>query len=133
MNMKKYFAVALLISVLVATPIQAAVVQDFERAGSIREEQQKSGNGEEENWIVIDPGKTGRGVQIVDESGKASVVVDRYGGIYVNGKFVVNGKEYREPDDTRAIFTPINGMLYATVLFSILMSFMRFTRKDEQT
>lgn len=128
--MKKGLVIGLLAGMLVATPAYAATVQDFGSAGSVRIEQESDGNGSGDEWIVITPGESGRGVQILNETGKASVVVDKYGGIYVNGKFVVNGQEYREHDDTRAIFTPINGMLYAAVLFSILMSFMRFRRKD---
>ena len=129
-TMKKGLVIGLLAGMLVATPAYAATVQDFGSAGSVRIEQESDGNGSGDEWIVITPGESGRGVQILNETGKASVVVDKYGGIYVNGKFVVNGQEYREHDDTRAIFTPINGMLYAAVLFSILMSFMRFRRKD---
>lgn len=128
--MKKGLIIGLLFGMLVTSPVHAAIAQDFGSAGSVRIEQQSDGNGSSDEWIVITPGESGRGVQILDETGKASVVVDRYGGIYVNGKFVVNGEEYREHDDTRAIFTPINGLLFAAVLFSILMSFMRFTRKD---
>jgi hypothetical protein len=129
-TMKKGLVIGLLAGMLVATPAHAATVQDFGSAGSVRIEQESDGNDSGDEWIVITPGESGRGVQILNETGKASVVVDRYGGVYVNGKFVVNGQEYREHDDTRAIFTPINGMLYAAVLFSILMSFMRFRRKD---
>ena len=47
-----------------------------------------------EFWLKKSLGST-QGV-FVDENGKAVVSVDRYGGVYVDGKLYVNGKEYKE-------------------------------------
>ena len=77
----------------------------------------------------MSPGESGRGVKIVDENGKAVVSVDRYGGVYVDGKLYVNGKEYKEDDSMKAAFTPINGFLYAAVIFSLLLNLIRFSKK----
>ena len=77
----------------------------------------------------MNPGESGRGIKIVDENGKAVVSVDRYGGVYVDGKLYVNGKEYKEDDSMRAAFTPINGFLYAAVLLSLVLSFFGFARR----
>ena len=57
------------------------------------------------------------------------VSVDRYGGVYVDGKLYVNGKEYKEDDSMKAAFTPINGFLYVAVIFSLLLNLIRFSKK----
>ena len=92
-------------------------------------QQEPNDNGGSDDWIVVSPGESGRGVKIVDENGKAVVSVDRYGGVYVDGKLYVNGKEYKEDDSMKAAFTPINGFLYAAVIFSLLLNLIRFSKK----
>jgi hypothetical protein len=47
----------------------------------------------------------------------------------VDGKLYVNGKEYKEDDSMKAAFTPINGFLYAAVIFSLLLNLIRFSKK----
>ena len=127
--MKKKIAMALLVATLAATPVYAAEIQDFGTAGSVSVQQQSNGDGGSDDWIVVNPGESGRGVKIVDENGKAVVSVDRYGGVYVDGKLYVNGKEYKEDDSMKAAFTPINGFLYAAVIFSLLLNLIRFSKK----
>lgn len=127
--MKKRIAMAFLLATLAATPVYAAEVQDFGTAGSVSVQQVPNGNGGSDDWIVVSPGESGRGVKIVDENGKAVVSVDRYGGVYVDGKLYVNGKEYKEDDSVKAAFTPINGFLYAAVIFSLLLNLIRFSKK----
>ena len=128
--MKKKIAMAFLLVTLAATPVYAAEVQDFGTAGNVSVQQQPNDNGGSDDWIVVSPGESGRGVKIVDENGKAVVSVDRYGGVYVDGKLYVNGKEYKEDDDSmRAAFTPINGFLYAAVLLSLVLSLFALTKK----
>ena len=127
--MKKKIAMAFLLATLAATPVYAAEVQDFGTAGNVSVQQQPNDNGGSDDWIVVSPGESGRGVKIVDENGKAVVTVDRYGGVYVDGKLYVNGKEYKEDDSMRAAFTPINGFLYAAVLFSLVCSLFALTKK----
>ena len=128
--MKKKIAMAFLLATLAAMPVYAAEIQDFGTAGSVSVQQQSNGDGGSDDWIVVSPGESGRGVKIVDENGKAVVSVDRYGGVYVDGKLYVNGKEYKEDDDSmRAAFTPINGFLYAAVLLSLVLSFFGFARR----
>ena len=127
--MKKKIAMAFLLATLAATPVYAAEVQDFGTAGNVSVQQQPNDNGESDDWIVVSPGESGRGVKIVDENGKAVVSVDRYGGVYVDGKLYVNGKEYKEDDSMKAAFTPINGFLYAAVIFSLLLNLIRFSKK----
>ena len=127
--MKKKIAMALLVATLAATPVYAAEIQDFGTAGNVSVQQQSNGDGGSDDWIVVSPGESGRGVKIVDENGKAVVSVDRYGGVYVDGKLYVNGKEYKEDDSMKAAFTPINGFLYAAVIFSLLLNLIRFSKK----
>jgi hypothetical protein len=127
--MKKKIATAFLLAMLAATPVYAAEVQDFGTAGNVSVQQQPNDNGGSDDWIVVNPGESGRGVKIVDENGKAVVSVDRYGGVYVDGKLYVNGKEYKEDGSMKAAFTPINGFLYAAVIFSLLLNLIRFSKK----
>jgi len=127
--MKKKIAMAFLLATLAATPVYAAEVQDFGTAGNVSVQQQPNDNGGSDDWIVVNPGESGRGVKIVDENGKAVVSVDRYGGVYVDGKLYVNGKEYKEDDSMKAAFTPINGFLYVAVIFSLLLNLIRFSKK----
>lgn len=127
--MKKKIATAFLLATLAATPVYAAEVQDFGTAGNVSVQQQPNDNGGSDDWIVVNPGESGRGVIIQDENKNAVVTVDRYGGIYVNGKLYVNGEEYGA-NSMRAAFTPVNGFLYAMVLFSLLLNLVRFTKKQ---
>lgn len=127
--MKKKIAMAFLLATLAATPVYAAEVQDFGTAGNVSVQQEPNDNGGSDDWIVVSPGESGRGVKIVDENGKAVVTVDRYGGVYVDGKLYVNGKEYKEDDSMKAAFTPINGFLYVAVIFSLLLNLIRFSKK----
>lgn len=127
--MKKKIAMAFLLATLAATPVYAAGVQDFGTAGNVSVQQQPNDNGGSDDWIVVSPGESGRGVKIVDENGKAVVSVDRYGGVYVDGKLYVNGKEYKEDDSMKAAFTPTNGFLYAAVLLSLLLNVLQFARR----
>ena len=127
--MKKKIAMAFLLATLAATPVYAAEVQDFGTAGNVSVQQEPNDNGGSDDWIVVSPGESGRGVKIVDENGKAVVSVDRYGGVYVDGKLYVNGKEYKEDGSMRAAFTPINGVLYAAVLLSLVFSLFALTKK----
>ena len=127
--MKKKIAMAFLLATLAATPVYAAEVQDFGTAGNVSVQQVPNGNGGSDDWIVVSAGESGRGVKIVDENGKAVVSVDRYGGVYVDGKLYVNGKEYKEDDSVKAAFTPINGFLYAAVLLSLVFSLFALTKK----
>lgn len=120
---------AFLLATLAATPVYAAEVQDFGTAGNVSVQQQPNDNGGSDDWIVVSPGESGRGVKIVDENGKAVVSVDRYGGVYVDGKLYVNGKEYKEDGSMKAAFTPINGFLYAAVLLSLVFSLFALTKK----
>ena len=129
--MKKRIAMAFLLATLAATPVYAAEVQDFGTAGNVSVQQEPNDNGGSDDWIVVSPGESGRGVKIVDENGKAVVSVDRYGGVYVDGKLYVNGKEYKDDNGMKAAFTPINGFLYAAVLLSIIFSTIQFCCKKK--
>ena len=67
--MKKKIAMAFLLATLAATPVYAAEVQDFGTAGNVSVQQQPNDNGGSDDWIVVNPGESGRGIKIVDEAG----------------------------------------------------------------
>nr|WP_315433444.1 hypothetical protein [uncultured Stomatobaculum sp.] len=127
--MKKTIAMAFLLATLAATPVYAAEVQDFGTAGNVSVQQQPNENGGSDDWIVVNPGESGRGIIIQDENKNAVVTVDRYGSIYVKGKLYVNGEEYGG-NSMKAAFTPVNGLLYVAVIFSLLLNLVRFTKRN---
>ena len=127
--MKKKIAMALLVATLAATPVYAAEVQDFGTAGSVSVQQQPNDSGGSDDWIVVSPGESGRGIIIQDENKNAVVTVDRYGSIYVKGKLYVNGEE-DDGNSMKAAFTPVNGLLYVAVIFSLLLNLVRFTKRN---
>lgn len=127
--MKKKIAMAFLLATLAATPVYAAEVQDFGTAGNVSVQQQPNENGGSDDWIVVSPGESGRGVIIQDENMNAVVTIDRYGSIYVRGKLYVNGEEYGG-NSMKAAFTPVNGLLYMAVMFSLLLNLIRFTKRN---
>jgi len=127
--MKKKIAMAFLLATLAATPVYAAEVQDFGTAGNVSVQQQPNEKGGSDDWIVVNPGESGRGIIIQDENKNAVVTVDRYGSIYVKGKLYVNGEEYGG-NSMKAAFTPVNGLLYAAVIFSLLLNLVRFTKRN---
>lgn len=127
--MKKKIAMAFLLATLAATPVYAAEVQDFGTAGNVSVQQQPNDNGGSDDWIVVSPGESGRGIIIQDENKNAVVTVDRYGSIYVKGKLYVNGEEYGG-NSMKAAFTPVNGLLYVAVIFSLLLNLVRFTKRN---
>jgi hypothetical protein len=127
--MKNMIEIILFLMMIATTPIYAAEVQDFGTAGNVSVQQQPNDNGGSDDWIVVNPGESGRGIIIQDENKNATVIVDRYGGVYINGKLFVNGKEYGG-NSMQAAFTPINGFLYAAVIFSFLLNLVRFTKKN---
>lgn len=120
---------AFLLATLAATPVYAAEVQDFGTAGNVSVQQQPNENGGSDDWIVVNPGESGRGIIIQDENKNAVVTVDRYGSIYVKGKLYVNGEEYGG-NSMKAAFTPVNGLLYVAVIFSLLLNLVRFTKRN---
>lgn len=127
--MKKKIAMAFLLATLAATPVYAAEAQDFGTAGNVSVQQQPNEKGGSDDWIVVNPGESGRGIIIQDENKNAVVTVDRYGSIYVKGKLYVNGEEYGG-NSMKAAFTPVNGLLYAAVIFSLLLNLVRFTKRN---
>lgn len=129
--MKNKLAILLfmMIVMIASTPVYAIESQNFGTAGNVSVQQQPNDSGGNDDWIVVSPGESGRGVIIQDEHKNATVIVDRYGGVYVNGKLYVNGKEYGG-DTMKAAFTPINGLMYAAVIFSLLLNLVRFTRRE---
>ena len=78
-------------------------------------------------WIVVNPGESGRGVIIQDENKNAVFTVDRYGAVYIKGKLFINDKEYT--NSFKGAFTPINGFVYSLLAISLLLHVVSFMRR----
>ena len=79
------------------------------------------------DWIVVNPGESGRGFIIQDENKNPVLTVDRYGAIYIKGKLFINDKEYGS--SFKGAFTPINGFVYSLLAVSLLLHVVSFMRK----
>lgn len=101
----------------------AADSVDFGNVGNISNQKLEDGT----EWIVVNPGESGRGVIIQDENKNAVFTVDRYGAVYIKGKLFINDKEYAS--SFKGAFTPINGFVYSLLAVSILLHIVSFMRK----
>ena len=97
--------------------------EDFGNVGSIANQTIEDGS----NWIVVNPGESGRGFIVQDENKNPVLTVDRYGAIYIKGKLFINDKEYSS--SFKGAFTPINGFIYSLLAVSILLHVVSFMRK----
>ena len=101
----------------------AADAADFGSVGNITSQKLEDGS----EWIVVNPGESGRGIIIQDENNNLVFTVDRYGGVYINGKLFINNKEYT--NSFKGAFTPINGFVYSLLAVSLLLHVVGFMRK----
>lgn len=101
----------------------AADSVDFGTVGNITNQTIEDGT----EWIVVNPGESGRGVIIQDENKNSVLTVDRYGAIYIKGKLFINDKEYA--GSFKGAFTPINGFVYSLLAVSLLLHVVSFMRK----
>ena len=101
----------------------AADSVDFGNVGNISNQKLEDGT----EWIVVNPGESGRGVIIQDENKNAVFTVDRYGAVYIKGKLFINDKEYAT--SFKGAFTPINGFVYSLLAISLLLHVVSFMRR----
>lgn len=101
----------------------AADSVDFGNVGNISNQKLEDGT----EWIVVNPGESGRGVIIQDENKNAVFTVDRYGAVYIKGKLFINDKEYTS--SFKGAFTPINGFVYSLLAISLLLHVVSFMRR----
>ena len=101
----------------------AADSVDFGNVGNISNQKLEDGT----EWIVVNPGESGRGVIIQDENKNAVFTVDRYGAVYIKGKLFINDKEYAS--SFKGAFTPINGFVYSLLAISLLLHVVSFMRR----
>lgn len=83
--------------------------------GSIYGAEYDPENGDTSKWLTIQP--NGIGVRIVGDNNQDIFRVDKYGGVYVNGKLYVNNEEYISTHP--GMFTPNNGFMYMLVIVSL--------------
>lgn len=95
--------------------------------GSVYGEEYINEVGEQSNWLTVQLGE--RGVRIVNEENREIVIVDKYGGIYLNGEVYVNGEKYEKVKEHRGVFYPQNGFLYLMVIISLGISVLSLIKK----
>ncbi len=122
-NIKNIIITLLVILCISSTTVFAAENVDFGSVGNITNQTIEDGS----EWIVVNPGENGRGIIIQDENKNAVLTVDRYGGVYINGKLFINNKEYS--NSFKGAFTPINGFVYSLLAVSLLLHIVSFMRK----
>lgn len=72
-------------------------------------------NGNTTKWLTIEPGDNG--VRIIGENNEDVLMVDKYGGVYINGTLYVNGQEYAPASP--GMFSPNDGFLYFLIITSL--------------
>lgn len=76
-------------------------------------------------WLTIKPGEAG--VRIIDKDNNDLFMVDKYGGIYMNGTVFVNGEELSSTKN--GDFTPQNGFMYLLIVISLGMNVFLLTKR----
>ena len=75
-------------------------------------------------WLTIKPGENG--VRIINDDNTDIFMVDKYGGIYINGQLYVNGEEYVQY--TPEGFSPENGFLYFLIIISLCFNIFLYRK-----
>lgn len=83
--------------------------------GSIYGAEYDPDNGNNSKWLTIQPGENG--VRIIDENNHDIVMVDKYGGVYINGTLFVNNQKYVPASP--GMFTPGNGFIYLLIVINL--------------
>lgn len=117
---------AVLLCILCIFPAHAAEKEDEVvfgengQYGSVYGEAYTNEAGETTNWLTIKPGD--RGIRIVNDENQEIITVDKYGGIYLNGEFYVNGEKYGVSGTNKGIFSPEDGFLYLMIVVCLGIS-----------
>lgn len=128
--MKKIWKIATIImffSILCIFPIYAVEREDEVvfgeggRFGSVYGEEYTNETGEVANWLTLQLGE--RGIRIVNEENREIVIVDKYGGIYLNGDVYVNGEKYIPVIEQKGKLNIKNGFLYFLIVISNFIAF----------
>lgn len=83
--------------------------------GTIYGAEYDSENGNTSKWLTIKPGDNG--VRIIGENNQDVLMVDKHGGVYINGTLYINGQQYISTPP--GMFSPENGFLYFLIILSL--------------
>ena len=121
--MKNIKKLIIILMAILTFSTMTAFAEEFGNVGSITNQTIEDGS----DWIIVNPGESGRGIIIQDENKNPVLTVDRYGAIYIKGKLFINDKEYT--GSFKGAFTPINGFIYSLLAVSLLLHIVSFMRK----
>ena len=121
--MKNIKKLIIILMAILSFSTMTAFAEEFGNVGCITNQTIEDGS----DWIIVNPGESGRGIIIQDENKNPVLTVDRYGAIYIKGKLFINDKEYT--DSFKGAFTPINGFIYSLLAVSLLLHIVSFMRK----
>ena len=121
--MKNIKKLIIILMAILSFSTMTAFAEEFGNVGSITNQTIEDGS----DWIIVNPGESGRGIIIQDENKNPVLTVDRYGAIYIKGKLFINDKEYTS--SFKGAFTPINGFIYSLLAVSLLLHIVSFMRK----
>ncbi|MCI9570647.1 MAG: hypothetical protein HFG14_12400 [Lachnospiraceae bacterium] len=96
----------------------------YDEYGSIFGAEYDPENGNTSKWLTIKPGENG--VRIINDDNTDIFMVDKYGGIYINGQLYVNGEEYVQY--TPEGFSPENGFLYFLIIISLCFNIFLYRK-----
>lgn len=82
-------------------------------------------NGNTSKWLTIAPGENG--VRIINEANQDIVMVDKHGGVYVNGTIYVNGEQIREEEQGELSLE--SGFLYLLIVISLCLNVYSILKK----
>jgi len=77
------------------------------------------GEMDEFGWLMLRLGE--RGLRIVNEEGNDIILIDKFGGIYMNGKVFINGELcMNNNDDEFEVYNRLLGFLYFLVIIALI-------------
>ena len=92
--------------------------------GSIYGAEYDPEHGNTSKWLTIKPGENG--IRIINDGNVDIFMVDKYGGVYVNGQFYVNGEQYIPAKSGK--FSPENGFLYFMIVLSLCFNLYLYSQ-----
>lgn len=88
---------------------------EYEEYGSIYGAEYDPEHGNTSKWLTIKPGENG--IRIINDDNADIFMVDKFGGVYINGQLYINGKEHTQ--SSSGGFSPKNGFLYFLIIVSL--------------
>lgn len=84
------------------------------------------GEMDEFGWLMLRLGE--RGLRIVNEEGNDIILIDKFGGIYMNGKVFINGELCMNNNDDNEfeLYNRLLGFLYFLVIIALIFGISNF-------